>query len=185
MRRSQLEHSRPVRRHARGERAGCGREAAEDAQGLAPGRLVECGACCDGCESVSKGAYKFCECKGPSPGPSPPPRTPPFLPRLTCPPPGAVAPACSWWGPGSCFEILVRHQLDNPTSPGLSLRDWFDKCRMTWCASNETNLKAFIREYTDHRMLTTKRGAGGVECHFCSLSKEVMLRLAAPETAAA
>jgi len=42
----------------------------------------DCEKCCDGCKSVTKGTYKYCECSGPKPGPSPSP-TP-------SPTPGAV-----------------------------------------------------------------------------------------------
>jgi len=33
----------------------------------------DCVKCCPGCEGISKGAYRFCECKKPTPPPFPPP----------------------------------------------------------------------------------------------------------------
>ena len=88
----------------------------------------------------------------------------------------------------ACFLILVRHQLEQPASAGLSLREWFSVCRQEWAATNEANLVGYIKEYTDHNMLRARPGPGGTECHYCTLPKEVMARLAhavAPEDEAA
>lgn len=74
----------------------------------------------------------------------------------------------------TCFLVLVRHQLDNPGSAGLSLREWFAVCRQEWAATNEANLIAYIKEYMDHNMLKKRPGPGGTECHYCTLPKEVM-----------
>ena len=88
----------------------------------------------------------------------------------------------------ACFLILVRHQLEQPASAGLSLREWFSVCRQEWAATNEANLVGYIKEYTDHNMLRARPGPGGTECHYCTLPKEVMARLAhaaAPDDQAA
>ena len=82
----------------------------------------------------------------------------------------------------------MRHQLEQPASAGLSLREWFSVCRQEWAATNEANLVGYIKEYTDHNMLRARPGPGGTECHYCTLPKEVMARLAhavAPEDEAA
>jgi len=78
----------------------------------------------------------------------------------------------------TCFRILVRHQLDNPASVGLSLREWFSICRHEWSVTNEANLTSYIKEYMDHNMLKKRPGPGGIECHYCTLPKELMTRLA-------
>ena len=85
----------------------------------------------------------------------------------------------------TCYLILVRHQLEKPTSSGLSQREWFDLCRKSWACTNESNLVSYIKEYTDHSMLKKRAGPGGTECHYCTLSREIMERLApAPDEAA-
>ena len=77
-----------------------------------------------------------------------------------------------------CYLILVRHQLDKPTSAGLAVREWFSICRESWACTNESNLVSYIKEFTDHNMLKKRAGPGGTECHYCTLSREVMERLA-------
>ena len=53
-------------------------------------------------------------------------------------------------------------------------------CRESWACTNESNLVSYIKEYTDHNMLKKRVGPGGTECHYCTLSREVMERLAPP-----
>ena len=58
-------------------------------------------------------------------------------------------------------------------------------CRESWACTNESNLVSYIKEYTDHNMLKKRAGPGGTECHYCTLSREVMERLAHPRDEAA
>ena len=37
---------------------------------------------------------------------------------------------------------------------------------------------SYIKEFVDHKMLEKRAGLGGAECHYCTLSREVMERLA-------
>lgn len=83
-----------------------------------------------------------------------------------------------------CFRILLRAQLATPSSVGLTLREWFELCRSSFAASSEAALNGHIKEFVDHQLVKKRRGAGGVECFYCTLPKEKMAQLVPSDAAA-
>ena len=78
------------------------------------------------------------------------------------------------------FKELVRHQIDNPRSAGLSFPQLYERCRANFSASSESALHRHINEFTDHHLVKTRKGDGGQQCFYCSLSADLMKEIVAP-----
>lgn len=75
-----------------------------------------------------------------------------------------------------CF--LIQHQLDQPKSPGLSFIELYDGCRNKDYVSDEAQLHTFLGEYTTHALVRKRRGRGGQESYYCTLSAAKMQQMA-------
>ncbi|XP_065606433.1 origin recognition complex subunit 2-like isoform X3 [Cyrtonyx montezumae] len=64
------------------------------------------------------------------------------------------------------FRLLAQYQLenkDNPSYPGLSFQDFYQRCREAFLVNSDLTLRAQLTEFRDHKLIRTKRGADGVE----------------------
>ncbi|NXN92485.1 ORC2 protein, partial [Rhinopomastus cyanomelas] len=64
------------------------------------------------------------------------------------------------------FKLLAQYQLenkDNPSYPGLSFQDFYQRCREAFLVNSDLTLRAQLTEFRDHKLIRTKRGADGVE----------------------
>ena len=62
------------------------------------------------------------------------------------------------------FRVLAEHQLQNPTEPYLSYKDYFEKCREQFLVNNEITMRTQLTEFRDHKVIITKKprsGSGG------------------------
>ena len=55
------------------------------------------------------------------------------------------------------FQIVVDHQLKNPSSRGLPFGEWYDTCRRKYLLSSETSLRHHAGELRDHKLLIIRR----------------------------
>ncbi|KAM9010136.1 origin recognition complex subunit 2 isoform 1-T1 [Ara ararauna] len=64
------------------------------------------------------------------------------------------------------FRLLAQYQLENkgnPSYPGLSFQDFYQRCREAFLVNSDLTLRAQLTEFRDHKLIRTKRGADGVE----------------------
>ncbi|XP_061432336.1 origin recognition complex subunit 2 [Lethenteron reissneri] len=64
------------------------------------------------------------------------------------------------------FQLLVEHEIDNknnPSNPGLSFQDFYERCRVAFLVNSDLTLRAQLTEFRDHKLIRTKKGADGVE----------------------
>lgn len=64
------------------------------------------------------------------------------------------------------FILLAQHQLDekdNSSYIGLSFNSCYSKCREQFLVNSDSTLKAQLIEFRDHKLITSKKGADGVE----------------------
>lgn len=80
------------------------------------------------------------------------------------------------------FLLLVQHQLDEPNSAGLSFPDFYLRCRDKFIATAEMSLRRHINEFEDHKLVRTRKGVGGTQCYYCTLSTEQQRQLVAANT---
>lgn len=57
---------------------------------------------------------------------------------------------------------------------GISFERLFTSCRDRFLVSSDALLKAFLVEFKDHDLLSTRRGAEGTELMFIPLSDEAL-----------
>ncbi|EDQ87772.1 uncharacterized protein MONBRDRAFT_26897 [Monosiga brevicollis MX1] len=58
------------------------------------------------------------------------------------------------------FWTLLQHQsdnLDNPNYPGLRFADYLALCQQNFSAHDEARLKAYMTEYRDHQLVTSRK----------------------------
>uniref|UniRef100_A0A8C4WPF0 Origin recognition complex subunit 2 n=1 Tax=Gopherus evgoodei TaxID=1825980 RepID=A0A8C4WPF0_9SAUR len=64
------------------------------------------------------------------------------------------------------FRLLAQYHLenkDNPSYPGLSFQDFYQRCREAFLVNSDLTLRAQLTEFRDHKLIRTKRGTDGVE----------------------
>ncbi|PFX23273.1 Origin recognition complex subunit 2 [Stylophora pistillata] len=64
------------------------------------------------------------------------------------------------------FILIAQHQLDekdNSSYIGLSFNSCYSKCREQFLVNSDSTLKAQLIEFRDHKLITSKKGADGVE----------------------
>ncbi|XP_050772585.1 origin recognition complex subunit 2 isoform X2 [Gopherus flavomarginatus] len=64
------------------------------------------------------------------------------------------------------FRLLAQYHLenkDNPSYPGLSFQDFYQRCREAFFVNSDLTLRAQLTEFRDHKLIRTKRGTDGVE----------------------
>ncbi|KAJ8352372.1 hypothetical protein SKAU_G00238480 [Synaphobranchus kaupii] len=64
------------------------------------------------------------------------------------------------------FRLLAEFQLekkDNPTYTGLSFQDFYQRCREAFLVNSDITLRTQLTEFRDHKLISTKKGADGVE----------------------
>ncbi|GCB82194.1 hypothetical protein scyTo_0022294 [Scyliorhinus torazame] len=64
------------------------------------------------------------------------------------------------------FKLLAQFQLenkDNPSYPGLSFQDFYQRCRDAFLVNSNLTLRAQLTEFRDHKLIRNKKGADGVE----------------------
>jgi hypothetical protein len=72
------------------------------------------------------------------------------------------------------FKLLVRHQLDNPRSAGLTFAELYQKARPLFIATSETSLRKHINEFTTHDLVRTRSGPGGSQVYWCHFPGETL-----------
>jgi origin recognition complex subunit 2 len=75
---------------------------------------------------------------------------------------------------GDALRFLAQHQLQHAESKGLSFTHYYNGCRDKDYVSDEATLRGFLREFTSHALVRTRRGRGGQECYYCTLSQAKM-----------
>ena len=75
------------------------------------------------------------------------------------------------------FKLLIKHQLDNPRTAGLSFPDLYQKARSVYLATNEGALKKHINEFTTHDLVRIRAGPGGQQVYWCHFPGETMQTL--------
>ncbi|KAM4667859.1 origin recognition complex subunit 2 isoform 2-T2 [Amazona ochrocephala] len=62
------------------------------------------------------------------------------------------------------FRLLAQYQLENkgnPSYPGLSFQDFYQRCREAFLVNSDLTLRAQLTEFRDHKLIRTKRVSWG------------------------
>jgi hypothetical protein len=72
------------------------------------------------------------------------------------------------------FRLVADAQLDSEGDGGLPFQRLFQQCRDRFVVSNQMALTAFLTEFKDHNIVTTKRGSDGAELLCVPLEAEAL-----------
>jgi len=64
------------------------------------------------------------------------------------------------------FRLLVDYQMDNENNSsytGMSFSDLYSRCRERFLVNSDSNLRAQLTEFKDHKLIKVKKGFDGIE----------------------
>jgi origin recognition complex subunit 2 len=72
----------------------------------------------------------------------------------------------------SLFKLLVKHQLQS--GDGMSFQELYMKCRKEFLVNSDLALRTHLIEFTDHKLVKSRKGADGVENLIVPIDKEIL-----------
>lgn len=75
----------------------------------------------------------------------------------------------------SLFKLLAKHQLESG-GEGMSFQELYMKCRKEFLVNSDLALRTHLIEFTDHKLVKSRKGQDGVENLIIPIDKEILTR---------